>query len=161
MESITVRVKRLSATVPGPVRMTEHSAGLDLSAAVPATVVMRPGDIVVIPCGFAMSIPPGYEGQVRPRSGLSSRHGITLVNGVGTIDADYRGEVKVPLINLGRAPFAVEPGMRVAQLLVLPVPRVTVVEVDELDETTRGGGGFGHTGFSGGPPSIQPSASDL
>ena len=125
MQTITVRIKRLSATVPGPTRMTEHSAGMDLSAAVAEPVVMRPGDILVVPCGFAMAIPPGHEGQVRPRSGLSSRHGVTM-----------------------------EPGMRIAQLLVLPVPAVTVVEVDDLDQTARGSGGFGHTGLAGVLPSL-------
>jgi dUTP pyrophosphatase len=93
-----------------------------------------------------MALPKGYEAQVRPRSGLASRHGVTLVNTPGTIDADYRGEVRVPLINLGREPFTVERGMRVAQMVVLPVPPVRLLEVDELDETDRGAGGFGHTG---------------
>jgi dUTP pyrophosphatase len=93
-----------------------------------------------------MAIPPGYEAQVRPRSGLSSKHGVTMINAPGTIDADYRGEVRVPLINLGRAPFTIERGMRIAQMLILPVPRSEMIEVDELDETTRGEGGFGHTG---------------
>jgi dUTP pyrophosphatase len=126
--------------------MTEHSAGFDLHAAVEEPVRLAPGEIRLIPCGFAMAIPPGYEAQVRPRSGLASRHGITLVNTPGTIDADYRGEVQVPLINLGRVEFMVERGMRIAQMLVLPVPPVEIVEVDELDDTARGTGGFGHTG---------------
>jgi len=93
-----------------------------------------------------MAIPHGYEAQVRPRSGLASRHGITMVNAPGTIDSDYRGEVHVPLINLGRQPFTVERGMRIAQMLVLPVPPAEIVEVDDLDDTKRGGRGFGHTG---------------
>jgi dUTP pyrophosphatase len=93
-----------------------------------------------------MAIPAGFEAQVRPRSGLASRHGITLVNSPGTIDSDYRGEVQVPVINLGRSAFTVERGMRIAQMLILPVPRVEIVEVEELDETDRGSGGFGHTG---------------
>jgi dUTP pyrophosphatase len=126
--------------------MTAEAAGFDLAAAVTDPVTLRPGDIRVIACGFAMALPAGYEAQVRPRSGLASRHGITLVNSPGTIDADYRGEVQVPLINLGRAEFVVERGMRVAQMVVMPVPAVAVVEVDQLDETTRGPGGFGHTG---------------
>jgi len=108
--------------------------------------VLEPGDIKLIPCGFAMAIPHGYEAQVRPRSGLSSKHGVTMVNAPGTIDSDYRGEVRVPLINLGRLPFTIERGMRIAQMLILPVPRSEIVEVDDLDETTRGHGGFGHTG---------------
>jgi dUTP pyrophosphatase len=108
-------------------------------------VTLGPGDIRVVPCGFHIAVPPGYEAQVRPRSGLSSRHGITLVNSPGTIDADYRGEVMVPLINLGREPFQVMRGMRIAQMVIAPVPRVEIVEAQELDETERGGGGFGHT----------------
>jgi dUTP pyrophosphatase len=145
---ITVRIKRLphGFGVPLPARMTEHAAGFDLSAAIAAPLTLAPGDIKVIPCGFAMAVPPGFEAQVRPRSGMASRHGVTLVNSPGTIDADYRGEVMVPLINHGRSPFVVEPAMRIAQLLILPVPPVQIVEADELGETTRGAGGFGHTG---------------
>jgi len=126
--------------------MTAQAAGFDLPAAVAEPVVLKPGDIRLVPCGFAMALPPGYEAQVRPRSGLASRHGVTLVNTPGTIDADYRGEVQVPLINLGRAEFVVERGMRVAQMVVLPVPPVRLMEVDDLDTTERGTGGFGHTG---------------
>lgn len=126
--------------------MTAEAAGFDLPAAVAGPVTLKPGDIRVVPCGFAMSLPAGYEAQVRPRSGLASRHGVSLVNSPGTIDADYRGEVQVPLINLGRVDFVVERGMRVAQMVVVPVPPVRLVEVDDLDPTTRGGGGFGHTG---------------
>lgn len=126
--------------------MTGGAAGFDLAAAVSDPVTLRPGDIRIVPCGFAMALPKGYEAQVRPRSGLASRNGITLVNSPGTIDADYRGEVQVPLINLGRADFVVERGMRVAQMVVLPVPEVTLNEVTELEATDRGPGGFGHTG---------------
>ena len=129
-----------------PVRMTEHAAGFDLHAAVTTPTDLQPGDIALVPCGFAMALPPGYEAQVRPRSGLASKFGVTMVNAPGTIDADYRGEVHVPLINHGRQPFTVERGMRIAQMLVLPVPPVELTEVDELDETARGKGGFGHTG---------------
>jgi len=129
-----------------PIRMTAQSAGLDLCAAVDGATVLQPGDIKLIPCGFAMAIPHGYEAQVRPRSGLASKFGVTLINSPGTIDADYRGEVHVPLINHGKQPFTVERGTRIAQMLILPVPPVELVEVDELDETTRGSGGFGHTG---------------
>jgi dUTP pyrophosphatase len=129
-----------------PQRMTAQAAGFDLPAAVAEAVVLQPGDIRLIPCGFAMAIPPGFEAQVRPRSGLAVRHGITLVNTPGTIDSDYRGEVQVPVINLGRSAFTIERGMRIAQMLILPVPAVAIVEVEELDETTRGKGGFGHTG---------------
>jgi dUTP pyrophosphatase len=126
--------------------MTGESAGFDVAAAVAGPVVLQPMEIRLIPCGFAMAIPPGYEAQVRPRSGLATKHGITMINTPGTIDSDYRGEVHVPLINLGQSPFTVERGMRIAQMLVLPVPPVNIEEVDELDETTRGTGGFGHTG---------------
>jgi len=147
-DTITVLLKRLPGAddLPLPVRMTDDSAGFDLRAAVPQPVTIPSGEIRVVPCGFAMAVPRGYEAQVRPRSGLASRHGITLVNSPGTIDADYRGEVMVPLINHGRSPFIVERGMRIAQMLVLPVPTVTIVEVDALDDTDRGTGGFGHTG---------------
>ena len=145
---ITVKVKRLPSGdgLPLPTRMTAEAAGFDLAAAVSAPVTLRPGDIRVIACGFAMALPPGYEAQVRPRSGLASRNGITLVNTPGTIDADYRGEVQVPLINLGRSDFVVERGMRIAQMVVVPVPPVALVEVPDLEATNRGTGGFGHTG---------------
>ena len=126
--------------------MTEHAAGFDLCAAVHDPVMLSPGEIRVIPCGFSMALPAGYEAQVRPRSGLASKHGLTMINAPGTIDADYRGEVKVPLVNHGKEPFEVTRGMRIAQMLVLPVPKVKIVEVDTLDDTKRGGGGFGHTG---------------
>ena len=145
---ITVKVKRLATGegLPLPVRMTAQAAGFDLAAAVEGPLTLRPGDIRLVPCGFAMALPPGYEAQVRPRSGMASRHGVTLVNTPGTIDSDYRGEVQVPLINLGHTDFVVERGMRVAQMVVMPVPPVQLVEVADLDETHRGSGGFGHTG---------------
>ena len=145
---ITVKVRRLASGdgLPLPTRMTNGSAGFDLAAAVAEAVTLRPGDIRLVPCGFAMALPPGHEAQVRPRSGLASRHGVTLVNSPGTIDADYRGEVQVPLINLGRADFVVERGMRIAQMVVLPVPPIELVEVLDLEATDRGPGGFGHTG---------------
>lgn len=146
--AVIVKLRRSAgnADVPLPRRMTAHAAGYDIAAAVPAAVTLQPGDIQTIPCGFAMAIPPHYEAQIRPRSGLSSRQGITLINGIGTIDSDYRGEVQVPLVNLGKAPFTIERGMRVAQMLILPVPHSELIEVDELDDTARGTGGFGHTG---------------
>jgi dUTP pyrophosphatase len=145
---ITVKIKRLphGEGVPLPTRMTEHAAGFDLHAAVAGPVVIQPGEIKLIPCGFAMAIPHGHEAQVRPRSGLATKHGIGMPNSPGTIDSDYRGEVHVPLINFGKAPFTVDRGTRIAQMLVLPVPPVELAIVDELDETERGGGGFGHTG---------------
>jgi dUTP pyrophosphatase len=146
---ISVKIKRIDSSskdLPLPQRMTEHSAGFDVAAAVKQPLRLDPGEITVVPCGFAMAVPNGYEAQIRPRSGLASKFGITMVNTPGTIDSDYRGEVKVPLINLGKDTFTVERGMRIAQMLVLPVPKVKLVEVESLDETTRGKGGFGHTG---------------
>jgi dUTP pyrophosphatase len=144
--AITVQIKRLRPNVPLPTRMTAQAAGFDLAAAVETSTIIQPGKIEMIPCGFAMAIPPGYEAQVRPRSGLASKHGVTLINSPGTIDSDYRGEVHVPLINHGKEPFIIEPNMRIAQMLILPVPQVQITEVEELDETARGTGGFGHTG---------------
>ncbi len=145
---ITVRIRRAahSAGLPLPAKMTEHAAGFDLAAAVPEPITLQPGDIRLIPCGFSMAIPHGYEAQVRPRSGLSSKHGITMINSPGTIDSDYRGEVHVPLINHGRQSFTIERGMRIAQMLIVPIPLVELIEVEELEETARGKGGFGHTG---------------
>jgi dUTP pyrophosphatase len=147
--AIEVKIKRIDGVgndLPLPKRMTEHSAGFDLHAGVQAPTVLEAGQILVVACGFAMALPEGYEAQVRPRSGLASKFGITLVNSPGTIDSDYRGEVKVPLINLSKNPFTIERGMRIAQMLVVPVPKVNLVEVSELDDTARGKGGFGHTG---------------
>jgi dUTP pyrophosphatase len=145
---ITVKVKRLAGSdgLAMPLKMTPHAAGFDLAAAVREPVMLQPGDIRLIPCGFAMAVPHGFEAQIRPRSGLATRHGITMVNTPGTIDSDYRGEVQVALINLGRAAFAIERGMRIAQMVVAEVPTVEIVETDELESTERGAGGFGHTG---------------
>ncbi len=143
---ITVQIKRLRPGVILPARMTAQAAGFDVTAAIQQPITLNPGEIKLIPCGFAMAIPPGYEAQVRPRSGLASKHGITLINSPGTIDSDYRGEVHVPLINHGKNSFTIEPNMRIAQMLILPVPAVEMTEVTELDETSRGIGGFGHTG---------------
>ena len=144
----SLRWRRLRADAQLPCYQTEHAAGLDVCACLDAAVELSPGEIALIPCGFAMAVPEGFEAQVRPRSGLATTHGISMPNAPGTIDADYRGEVKIPLINLGRSPFTVEPGMRIAQMVIAPVARVEVVEVDELDETARGAGGFGSTGVS-------------
>ena len=119
---------------------------MDLHAAIETVIEIQPGDIELVPCGFAMSIPPGYEAQVRPRSGLATRHGISMPNTPGTIDSDYRGEVKVPLINLGRKPFSVEAGMRIAQMVLSPVVRAEIEEVDSLEQSVRGADGFGSTG---------------
>ena len=126
--------------------MSEGAAGFDLHAAVDDTVSAAPGAIVMIPCGFAMALPFGFEAQVRPRSGLASRHGITLPNSPGTIDADYRGEVKVPLINHGRESFTVSRGDRIAQMVIQQLPRVSMELVDDLPGSQRGSDGFGSTG---------------
>lgn len=129
-----------------PAYQSEHAAGMDLCACLDGPVTIETGETLVIPLGFAMAVPVGYEAQVRPRSGLASKHGITLPNSPGTIDADYRGEVKVPLINHGPIEFTIQPGMRIAQMLIKPVPRTAWIEVDKLPPTDRGDGGFGHTG---------------
>jgi dUTP pyrophosphatase len=126
--------------------MSEWAAGFDLHAAVAEPVVLAPGERALIPTGFAMAMPRELEAQVRPRSGLAFKHGITCLNTPGTIDADYRGEVKVLLINLGQQPFTIERGERVAQIVFQRVPQVSLEEVSELPETDRGEGGFGHTG---------------
>jgi len=126
--------------------MTPGAAGMDLCAAVVEDVVIDPGAIVLVPTGLAVAIPDGFEGQVRPRSGLAVTHGLSLPNTPATIDADYRGEIRVPLINLGREPFRVSRGMRIAQLVAAPVARVTWEEVVELPATDRGAKGFGHSG---------------
>lgn len=145
---IEVRIKRLpnGQGLPLPVRMTAHAAGFDLCAAVDSSYTLKMGEIRLIPCGFALAVPEGFECQVRPRSGLSAKFGVTMINAPGTIDADYRGEVFIPMINHGHADFNIERGMRIAQMLILPVPPVKLIEVDELDHTPRGSGGFGHTG---------------
>lgn len=145
-----VLFKRLRDAANLPSYQTEHAAGMDLSAAPPdgKPIVLEPGDIKLAPCGFAMQLPVGWEAQVRPRSGLAVKHGVSMPNTPGTIDADYRGEVMVPLVNLGRQRFTVEPGMRIAQMVIAPVARAQIVEVTELDETTRGSGGFGSTGVA-------------
>ena len=134
------------ADLPLPAYQSAHAAAMDLHAAVTAPVVIAPGAIAVVGCGFAMALPEGFEGQIRPRSGLASKHGLTVVNTPGTIDADYRGEVKVALINLGQADAVVERGTRIAQLVVAPVTRVAWNAVTELADTARGSGGFGSTG---------------
>src|SRR5436305_11078904 len=126
--------------------MTSGAAGMDLYAAVDDDVTIDAGAIVLVPTGLEVAIPDGFEAQVRPRSGLAVKHGISLPNTPATIDSDYRGEIRVPLINFGRERFRVSRGMRIAQLVVAPVVRVTWDEVTELSTTTRGSGGFGHSG---------------
>ena len=136
------------AGLPVPKVQTALSAGADLCAAVPADepVTLIPGARAIIPCGFAMALPAGYEAQVRPRSGLAAKHGVTVLNSPGTVDADYRGEVKVILVNLGQDDFTVTRGERVAQMVIAAVVQPAFAEVEELDETIRGSGGFGSTG---------------
>jgi dUTP diphosphatase len=129
-----------------PAYQTEHAAGMDLMAEIEAPFNIAPMSRVAVPTGFAMEIPPGFEGQVRPRSGLAFKEGITVINAPGTIDSDYRGEIKVLLVNLGNDPVLLHPGDRIAQLVIAPVIRASVEEVDILEETVRGAGGFGHTG---------------
>lgn len=127
---------------------TTGAAGMDLRAAVDAgeTMTLRPGERALVPTGFIFEVPFGYEAQIRPRSGLAIKNGITCLNSPGTVDSDYRGEVKVILANLGQADFIIERGMRIAQMVIAPVTQVTVTEVSEFTETTRGAGGFGSTG---------------
>jgi len=145
-----VQIVRLphGADLPLPSYQSAQAAGLDLLAAVPADapVVLAPGGRALIPTGVAIALPPGLEAQVRPRSGLAARHGVTVLNSPGTIDADYRGELQVVLVNLGSDSFSVGRGMRVAQLVIAPVARARLQEVDELELTPRGDGGFGSTG---------------
>lgn len=151
MNRVAVRVKRLphAGNLPLPAYQSEGAAGLDLLAAVPerAPVVIAPGARALIPTGIALALPAGTEGQVRPRSGLAAKHGITVLNAPGTIDSDYRGEVQVLLVNLGTEPFAVAHGMRIAQLVVADITLAQLQEVPDLDETGRGAGGFGSSGL--------------
>ena len=146
--TVTVAIHSLphGAGLPLPAYATAGAAGLDLLAAVSEEQILTPGARALIPAGIAIALPPGFEGQVRPRSGLAVRHGIAIVNTPGTIDSDYRGEVQVLLVNLGAEAFSVTRGMRIAQLVVQPVSRVTWQECESLDETQRGTGGFGSTG---------------
>lgn len=147
---IPLRVCRLRPEadndVPLPEAMSAQAAGLDVRASVTEPITLRPGDRLAVPTGLSMAVPPGTEIQVRPRSGLALRHGVTIINAPGTIDSDYRGEVKVLLANLGSEPFVIERGMRIAQLVVARVARVSVEQVELLDATERGEGGFGSTG---------------
>ena len=146
-EQIQLKVKRLPHCHDLPKYATAGSAGMDLTAAIPEDLTLAPGARTKIPTGIIVEIPPGYEGQLRARSGLAFKAGISLTNAVGTIDSDYRGEVCALIINHGNEPFTFKPGERIAQLVVMPVPKVEIVEVDELSESEeRGAGGFGSTG---------------
>ncbi len=146
--AITLQIRRLASAegLALPCYMTPGAAGMDLYAAVQEDLLLEPGAIALVPTGLEVAIPDGFEGQVRPRSGLAVKHGISLPNTPATIDSDYRGEIRVPLINLGREAYSVSRGMRIAQLVVAPVARVTWDEVDALPTTDRGGKGFGHSG---------------
>lgn len=146
---ILIPIRRMAGSkdIPLPAYESVGAAGLDVRAAVTSTVRLEPGRIALIPCGFAIAVPPGYEAQLRPRSGLATKSGVTLVNSPGTIDADYRGEVGVALINLGREIFEISRGLRIAQMVVAPVCKVEWDEVQDLQPTIRNKGGFGHSGI--------------
>ena len=146
MHQVQVKFKRLSASATIPSYQSEHAAGMDLHAAIEESITIEVGAISMIPLGFAIALPDHYEAQVRPRSGIASKFGVTLPNSPGTIDADYRGECCVPLINHGNKPFTVEPNMRIAQMIISPVVQASFEVVEELDKTVRGTGGFGSTG---------------
>ncbi|AZK47742.1 dUTP diphosphatase [Paenibacillus lentus] len=146
--SYEVQIKRLAGNedLELPRKMSELASGFDLYAAITDEIVLEPGQRTLIPTGFALAMPAGLEAQIRPRSGLAFKHGITCLNTPGTIDADYRGEVKVLLINHGEEPFTFHRGERIAQMVFQIVPEVNLIQVDELSATVRGAGGFGHTG---------------
>lgn len=146
---IQVEIKPLPHAVGLPSYATAGAAGADVMAAIDATKTIPPGGRALVPCGFQMALPAGYEAQIRPRSGLALKHGITLPNTPGTIDADYRGEVGVILMNLGDTPFEVTRGMRIAQMVIAPAPQASFKAVNALDATERGAGGFGSTGTGG------------
>lgn len=146
---ITVQIVRVGGRggeIPLPRYATEHAAGMDISAAVDADVVLTPGETMLIPTGFAIALPPGFEAQIRPRSGLAVKHGIGILNSPGTIDADYRGEVKIILTNFGKVNFVIRRGDRIAQMVIARHERAVWEEREGLEETDRGAGGFGHTG---------------
>ncbi|MGB4214291.1 MAG: dUTP diphosphatase [Dethiobacteria bacterium] len=144
---LPVEIMPHAAELPLPAYMTAGAAGMDLYAAVMEDVILEPGTVRLIPTGLKVAVPGGYELQIRPRSGLAARHGISLLNSPGTVDSDYRGEIKVILINLGAAPFTVRRGDRIAQMVLCPIPRIELVMTATLPETSRGEGGFGHTGI--------------
>jgi dUTP pyrophosphatase len=148
MDKIILQVKRLSnnTDLPLPSYQSDGSSGLDLQAAVNKALTLQPGDIELVPTGLSISLPEGYEAQIRPRSGLALKHGLAFVNAPGTIDADYRGEIGVIAINMGKNPLTIKRGERIAQMVIQKVSRAIVEEVDELDTTKRGTGGFGHSG---------------
>jgi dUTP pyrophosphatase len=146
LDPIRVGITTLRPGVRVPAYQSDGAAGMDLEAVIDGPIVIPAGEVRLIPCGFAIAVPVGYEAQVRPRSGLAAKSGVTVLNSPGTIDSDYRGEVKVILINHGAAAFSVTPGMRIAQMVVARVAHVTWEQADALPDTDRGAGGFGHTG---------------
>jgi dUTP pyrophosphatase len=147
VDSISVKIRRIRRnTVPLPAYASEGASGMDIRADVEEPVLLRPGSIRFVPTGVAVSLPPGYEAQIRPRSGLALDHGIGMVNSPGTIDSDFRGEIGIILINWGKEPFWIRRGDRIAQMVISRVYQAELVEVDILDPTPRGNGGFGHTG---------------
>ena len=149
MKPIKLKITKLNSLAQIPAYATKHAAGMDFCAALERPMSLKSREIRLVPTGLALEIPQGYEGQVRPRSGLALKHGISIVNAPGTIDADYRGEVGVILINLGTKAFTINPGDRIAQLVVSPVVRAKIFVVQSLEKTKRGVGGFGHTGING------------
>lgn len=149
-DRIIVQITRLRPAEDSDLKLpayhSELASGMDVAAALTAPLLLEPGEISMIPTGFAVAIPPGFELQVRPRSGLAIKHGVTVINSPGTIDADYRGEVKIGLVNLGKLPYTIKRHDRIAQLVLAPVSRAALAEVAELTQTSRQAGGFGHTG---------------
>ena len=150
MIKVKVKVKRIrgekDSDIPLPEYMSQHAAGMDLAAAVDADIVLLPGERVAVPTGILIELPIGFEAQIRPRSGLALRNGVTLLNTPGTVDSDYRGEVKVIVINLGKEPFVIKRGMRIAQMIISPVCQAELDLVEDVVETKRNAGGFGSTG---------------
>ena len=149
MDEVTIKIKCFShmADIGLPAYASNGSSGLDIRAAIKESITIESGEIKLVPTGFAVEIPYGYEAQIRPRSGLALKHGIGLVNSPGTIDSDYRGEVNLILINWGKQPFTIMPGDRIGQMVLAKVCHATILEVQSLDDTERGKGGFGHTGM--------------
>ncbi len=150
MKPLVLRIRRLNPErdqdLPFPEYMSPGASGLDLAAAIEGEIILSPGEIRLIPTGLALAIPPGFEGQVRPRSGLALKHGIGLINSPGTIDSDYRGEIGIAVINLGQKPFTLHRGDRLAQLVINKIYQAVIRLVDDLDQTDRADGGFGHSG---------------
>ncbi|MEA2104045.1 MAG: dUTP diphosphatase [Candidatus Cloacimonadota bacterium] len=143
-----VKIKRNTDSAKLPIKKTPHSSGYDIFADIKEEIILKPGLVELIPSGFSLEIPPGFEAQIRPRSGLAIKHKIGVLNSPGTIDADYRGEVKVILINHGMKDFVITKQMRIAQIVFLQVPQIEIVETDEINETERNARGFGHTGLT-------------